>query len=148
MGRKLFFGLVKAVIVVFLLLKPHHAAKAHKVWHDTYISPAKEPVVEPVQKVEEPAYREMVANVSAYTSSDDECGKGDGVTASGRRATAGRTIAMDGVPFGTKVEINGHIYTVEDRFGGGYTNRIDIYMNSKKEAFRFGRQRILVKIWR
>ena len=89
----------------------------------------------------------MLANISAYTAADDECGKGDGITASGRRAMAGRTIAMDGVPFGTLVEIDGHVYTVEDRFGGGYTDRIDIYMETKAEAFRWGRRYLEVKIF-
>ena len=60
---------------------------------------------------------------------------------------AGRTIAMDGVPFGTLVEIDGHVYTVEDRFGGGYTDRIDIYMETKAEAFRWGRRWLEVKIF-
>ena len=38
-----------------------------------------------------------------------------GSTASGTTPTAGRTIAMGGVPFGTKLMINGQVYTVEDR---------------------------------
>ena len=37
-----------------------------------------------------------------------------GSTASGTTPTAGRTIAMGGVPFGTKLMINGQVYTVED----------------------------------
>ena len=36
-----------------------------------------------------------------------------GSTASGTTPTAGRTIAMGGVPFGTKLMINGQVYTVE-----------------------------------
>lgn len=54
---------------------------------------------------------------------------------------------MDDVPFGTRVEINGHMYVVEDRFGGGYTNRIDIYMDTKREAFQWGRRHLKVKIY-
>ena len=126
-------------------------AKAQKIFHNTVIqnpSPIRESGNMPSQKAEQAKpYREVVCNVSAYTASDDECGKGDGITASGRRATAGRTIAMDGVPFGTRVEIEGHTYIVEDRFGGGYSNRIDVFMNSKREAFQFGRKHIKVKIF-
>lgn len=85
--------------------------------------------------------------MSAYTADSDECGKGDGITASGKRAVAGRTIAMDGVPFGTKVEVEGRVYIVEDRFGGGYTDRIDIFMDTKHEAFKFGRKYLQVKIF-
>lgn len=44
------------------------------------------------------------------------CGKTDGITASGAQATVGRTIAMKGVRFGTRIYIAGlGIYTVEDR---------------------------------
>ena len=86
--------------------------------------------------------------MSAYTADADECGGNDGITASGAQATAGHTIAMDdGVPFGTVVEIEGHRYVVEDRFGGGYTNRIDIFMDTKAEAFQWGRRWLDVKIY-
>lgn len=126
-----------------LLCHPKTAAKAAKVWHDTSIQTKPEVV----QEESKPAFRKIVANCSAYTKSSDECGKGDGITASGVRGVAGRTIAMDGVPFGTRVEIKGHIYIVEDRFGGGYTDRIDIFMDSKAEAMRFGRQYLEVIIY-
>ena len=85
-------------------------------------------------------------NVSAYTASVEECGKNDGITASGTIAAEGRTIAADHLPFGTQVEINGHIYTVEDRFGGGYENRIDIFMTDQDRAWEFGRRLMIVRI--
>lgn len=85
-------------------------------------------------------------NVSAYTATDDECGKADGITASGTMATEGRTIAADDLPFGTQVEINGQIYTVEDRFGGGYEDRIDIFMTDQDRAWNFGRRLMIVRI--
>lgn len=88
-----------------------------------------------------------MANVSAYTASIEECGKNDGITASGTSATEGRTIAMDCVPFGTKVEINGTVYIVEDRFGGNYRNRVDIYKTSRADACRFGRKHLPIKIY-
>ncbi len=132
-------------LTLVLWFKPVHSSKGAKVYHNTSIG---NPPPKKVEKVEEkPPYRTMLANISAYTAADDECGKGDGITASGRRAVAGRTIAMDGVPFGTLVEIDGHVYTVEDRFGGGYTDRIDIYMETKAEAFRWGRRYLEVKIF-
>jgi len=89
----------------------------------------------------------FVANCSAYTASPDECGgNATGITASGRKAVEGRTIAMDDVPLGTKVKINGKVYTVDDRFGGGYSHRIDIYFDNKKDAENFGRQYLEVEI--
>lgn len=61
-----------------------------------------------------------------------------GPTASGTTPTAGRTIAMGGVPFGTKLMINGQVYTVEDR-GTAY-GHVDIFCSSHSEALSFGVQ--------
>ena len=63
----------------------------------------------------------------------------DGITASGTQATAGRTIAAPRTfAFGTKIMINGHVYTVEDRGGAIQGNRIDIYFDTHEEALKFG----------
>lgn len=107
-----------------------------------YIAPTEETVV----TEEAPKYREVTMNVSAYTASDDECGKSDGITASGVAAVEGVTIAADDLPFGTVVEIQGKDYVVQDRFGGNHRNRIDIFMVSRSSALHFGRQSITVKI--
>ena len=64
------------------------------------------------------------------------CGKSDGITASGTKATAGRTVAMGGVPLGTKLLINGVVYTVEDR-GTSYSH-VDIFFDTHGEALQFG----------
>ena len=68
------------------------------------------------------------------------CSSGTGITASGTRATEGRTIAADTsvLPMGTKVKINGHVYTVEDRGGAVNGNHIDMYFNSHSEALNWG----------
>lgn len=133
-------------------------AKGAKIYHNTTLAnPPVDNNTDSVDKsavyvdkqaetVEKP-YRTMLANISAYTADSDECGKADGITASGVVAEAGRTIAMDGVPFGTEVEIDGHVYVVEDRFGGGYSDRIDIFMDTKAEAFAWGRRYLEVKIY-
>lgn len=81
------------------------------------------------------------ASISAYTASIEECGKDDGIGASGVKLQPGH-VAMDGVPFGTKVIIEEvGIFEVQDRFGGGYgLDRVDIFMLSKSNANNFGRQ--------
>ena len=57
----------------------------------------------------------------------------------GTKATAGRTIAASGkFAFGTKLNINGHTYTVEDRGGAIQGNKIDIFVNSHAEALAWG----------
>ena len=45
---------------------------------------------------------------------------------------------MGGVPFGTKLMINGQVYTVEDR-GTAY-GHVDIFCSSHSEALSFGVQ--------
>ena len=76
--------------------------------------------------------------ISAYCPCEKCCLKSDGITASGTQATAGRTAAMNGVPFGTKIVIDGHEYTVEDRGGGLGSKIIDIYFNTHEEALNSG----------
>ena len=59
-----------------------------------------------------------------------------GPTASGAMPIEGRTVAMAGVPFGTKLIIDGFQYTVEDR--GTPYGHVDIYKNSHQDALNFG----------
>ncbi len=59
-------------------------------------------------------------------------------TASGVNPTSGHTVAMGGVDFGTKLLINGTVYTVEDR--GTPYGHVDIFMDSHEEALQFGLQ--------
>lgn len=91
-----------------------------------------------------PTRRESKAiyTTTAYCSCAKCCGKSDGITASGEKATEGVTIAADTsvLPFGTQVEIDGHAYTVQDRGGAVKGNRIDIYFESHEKALQYGRQ--------
>ena len=67
----------------------------------------------------EPPREVITVEATAYCACEYCCGKTDGITASGTKATAGRTIAADpSLPFGTVVVIDGHEYVVEDRGGG------------------------------
>lgn len=63
------------------------------------------------------------------------CGKSDGITASGAKATANHTVAAD-LPFGTRLMIDGEEYVVEDRGVSGMC--VDIYVDSHDEALRRG----------
>ena len=81
----------------------------------------------------------QIYKITAYCSCSKCCGKSNGITASGTRATAGRTVAASSkFALGTKLNINGHIYTVEDRGGAIKGNKIDIYVNSHSEALAWG----------
>ena len=81
----------------------------------------------------------QVYKITAYCSCAKCCGKATGRTAMGTKATAGRTVAASGkFAFGTKLNINGHVYTVEDRGGAINGNKIDIFVNSHAEALAWG----------
>lgn len=90
----------------------------------------------------------FVINASAYTAAADECGKSDGITSSGLKVKEERTIACpQRFPFGMKLEIEGMgTYVCEDRGGAIKGNHIDIYMETKNEAFAFGRKNLMAKI--
>ena len=76
--------------------------------------------------------------LTAYCNCAQCCGTAGNLTASGTVPTAGRTVDMAGVPFGTQLLINGTVYTVED-LGTPY-GHVDIYCSSHSEALAFGLQ--------
>ena len=85
--------------------------------------------------------------ITAYCPCSKCCGKSTGRTASGTKATAGRTVAASSkFAFGTKLNIGGHIYTVEDRGGAINGNKIDIFVNSHSEALQWGVRYMTVSV--
>jgi|LSQX01.1.fsa_nt_gb 3D (Asp-Asp-Asp) domain-containing protein len=73
-----------------------------------------------------------------------------GVTASGTKAKPG-TLAADTqhYPFGTIMYIPGYGYgRVEDR-GGAVKgpDKVDVFFKSRKQALKWGRQRLKVRVW-
>lgn len=89
-----------------------------------------------------------VYKVTAYCSCSKCCGShSNGYTASGTKAIAGRTVAApSNLAFGTKLNINGTTYVVEDRGGAIQGNRIDIYVNSHSQALAWGVRYLPVEI--
>ena len=86
-------------------------------------------------------YKSLGEFIITYYCDCEKCTiDGDGITASGTKATEGRTIAADPdvLPMGTTVIIDGHTYTVEDVGGAIKGNRVDIFMNSHEEALKAG----------
>ena len=85
--------------------------------------------------------------ITAYCPCSKCCGKTTGMTASGTKATAGRTVAASSkFAFGTKLNIGGHIYTVEDRGGAVNGNKIDIFVNTHAEALQWGVRYLTVSV--
>ena len=85
--------------------------------------------------------RSMNMIITAYTASADECGKDDGITASGESVRRGIVATDSSIPFGTILYIDGvGEVVVKDRGGDITEDRIDLYVPTKDEAFNFGRQ--------
>lgn len=109
----------------------------------TTMKPIEEKAV--VKMVEEPE-AELINlgeyKLTAYCACKKCCGKTNGITASGVKAVQGVTVAADTrvLPFGTKIIIDGHEYTVQDRGGAIKGNKIDIFFDSHQKALEFGVQ--------
>lgn len=87
--------------------------------------------------------------VSAFCHCSACCGKADGITASGRHVRANWTVAYNGLPLGTKVNIVGlGVRAVEDRTAKRFSNRIDVYMPSHRAAKRWGVRKMRVEVIR
>lgn len=72
------------------------------------------------------------------------CSGGHALTYSGTVPKPNHTIAadLDRYPIGTKLMINGIVYTVEDRGSNVVDNRIDIFFATHAEALAFGLQNV------
>lgn len=86
--------------------------------------------------------------LTAYCPCEVCCGKSDGITSTGVRATAGRTVSVDPdiIPYGSEVVINGHTYIAEDCGGAIKGNKIDIFFDTHQEALEFGVQYDYVEV--
>lgn len=95
-----------------------------------------------------------VANMvlTAYSSTPDQTDSDPFVAASGKRVYDGM-VAVNGLPFGTKIKIPAlygeKIFTVDDRMNARYgSNRMDIWMGgTRKEVNAFGVKRAVVEIY-
>lgn len=94
-------------------------------------------------------------NTSAYCSCVSCCGKSNGITSSGAKASSWYTIAAGKTyPIGTVIYIpyfknkpNGGWFVVQDRGGAISSNKIDIYMGSHRQALQFGRHNLTCYVY-
>ena len=93
----------------------------------------------------------FVQNVTATAYTPHE-NNGRRMTASGVSAVEGITCAADyiggyKIPFGTIIEFpDGQRFIVQDRFGAGHNNRLDVFMESYNRAIQFGRRCFDIKV--
>jgi 3D (Asp-Asp-Asp) domain-containing protein len=105
-------------------------------------------VNQPIQEVEPtPTYKEMKVVATAYCPCVECCGKSDGITSTGVKAKANRTIAADPniLPYGTEILCSMGEYVVEDCGGSIKGNRVDFFFDSHEQAVEFGIQEF--SIW-
>lgn len=89
-------------------------------------------------------------NTSAYCACVKCCGKTNGITSSGAKATAWYTLAAGkGYPIGTIIYIpalsnkpNGGWFIVQDRGGAISNNKLDVFCSTHNEALQFGRKNL------
>lgn len=89
-------------------------------------------------------------NTSAYCSCAKCCGKTNGITSSGVKASSWCTLAAGkAYPVGTVIYIpalsnkpNGGWFIVQDRGGAISNNKLDVYMGTHSQALQFGRKNL------
>ncbi|WLD93452.1 G5 and 3D domain-containing protein [Alkalihalobacillus sp. AL-G] len=93
--------------------------------------------------------REFYVSSTAYTANCNGC---SGITSTGVNLKANpnaKVIAVDPsvIPLGTRVWVEGYGYAVAADTGGAINgNKIDVFFNTKSEAYSWGRRTVLIKI--
>ena len=90
-------------------------------------------------------FERIECEVTAYTTSYEDCGKIDGITTSGTIAKYGTIAAPPHIDFGTKIIIDNEHFVVEDRGSAiiqreNGTSVIDMWLPSTEECKQYGRQ--------
>lgn len=81
----------------------------------------------------------QVLNVSAYCETGNR-------TASGAWPAVGMA-AADHLPFGSRVTLpDGTVVVIRDRMGGRYSDRLDLFMETEDECWKFGRKILRCKV--
>mgnify|MGYP001074600999 CR=1 FL=1 len=165
MCKNLIWHIIIITIIMFIVL--YNMPKVSESYNDKTVAPYVSNMVtfkpqteEESSKVEVDCYYEFTYNkdwpvfeefeATAYCACPKCCGKwADGITASGTKATAKRTIAVDSklIPLGSKIEIEGlGTYIAEDTGSAIKGKIIDIYFDTHEEALKFGRQKVNIRI--
>lgn len=97
----------------------------------------------------EPALRTMTVATTAYNSEPGQTDSSPFTTANGTRVYDG-VIAANFLKFGTRVRIPDHfgdkVFVVHDRMNARYTQRVDIWMTNKSDAFKWGVRRVKIEV--
>ena len=99
-------------------------------------------------KKEEEPHHVVLAEITAYTSSTDETDDTPTLMADGTNTRRGAIACPSKYSFGTRVIIGDDTYFCADRMNKRYrdSEHFDIWVESKKEAFAWGRRTLTIKI--
>lgn len=158
--RVAYIALVAAIIVeIIAILVIHANAACTDPIDPPVVATAAETAPATVEEPEE-AENELIeaallarahviegVTVTHYDCCIQCCGKDDGITASGRKATPGVTVAVDPnvIPLGSDVMVDYgdgeiHYYRADDTGGAVKGNHIDLCVGSHEEALQLGRR--------
>ena len=158
--RVAYIALVAAIIVeIIAILVIHANAACTDPIDPPVVATAAETAPATVEEPEE-AENELIeaallarahviegVTVTHYDCCIQCCGKDDGITASGRKATPGVTVAVDPnmIPLGSDVLVDYgdgeiHYYRADDTGGAVKGNHIDLCVGSHEEALQMGRR--------
>lgn len=113
-------------------------------------TPAKKTVTKtPSRSTTGNVVKEFTVSASAYTASCNGC---SGITKTGinlKKNPGIKVIAVDPkvIKLGTKVHVEGYGYAVAGDIGGAIKgNKIDVFIPSKSNAYKWGRKNVKIKI--
>lgn len=102
-----------------------------------------------LKKMKAVPVQEKIITATAYSSTIDQCDNSPFIAASGMRVHDGM-VAANFLKFGTRVRFPDYfgdkIFVVEDRMNKRFSDRVDIWMNTKEEALNFGIRKVRVEI--
>ena len=129
---------------MYAMLEAEHAVAESRELRQKVETLEARPLTVELVKEDKPEYHEGAwqsigaCRITHYCACEKCCGKSTGVTASGKLAAMGRTVAVDPgvIPLGSEVLINGVCYIAEDV--GVRGKAIDIYIDSHSQALAMG----------
>lgn len=87
--------------------------------------------------------------VTAYSSTVDQCDDTPFITANGTRVRDG-IVAANWLKFGTRVRIpemyGDKVFMVTDRMNKRFDDRMDIWMEERSDAVKFGMRRLTIEV--
>lgn len=117
------------------------------IWMQSWVPTAFVNVL-PIAK--EKPRRVMYVTVTAYSSTPDQTDDSPFIAATGKRVHDGM-VAANFLRFGTRVRFPDNYgdknFFVEDRMHERFSDRMDIWMETREEAMQFGIRRIKVEIY-